>query len=378
MGDFYELFYDDAERAAAPPRHHADRARRIRRRADPDGRRAVPRRRGLSREADEAGRVGGDLRADRRPGDEQGTRRAQGAARGHAGHGHRCQPARRQARQPARRRQCGQASNGHRVAQSRVGAIHADRSACRRGRGTAGASRRRGTARSRRHRCRSRNRRSSRPVRCPLWQFDAAAATRALAKHFGTQRSRGVRRRGSRPRSRRRGRAASVMPPRRSNRRSRTYARSTSKRRANSSRSTPRRDAISRSPKRCAASRRRRSCRCSTPASRRRGAGSFDIGSRIRCARRRAPRRGMPRSSPGATIRAARRAITAELARTVDVERIAARIALASARPRDLAGLRDTLARLPAIARRCSPATMRRSRASSRPVSPSIRNGRRC
>ena len=45
----------------------------------------------------------------------------------------------------------------------------------------------------------------------------------------------------------------------------------------------------------------------------------------------------------------ARRALTAELAQTVDIERIAARIALASARPRELAGLRDTLARLPAI-----------------------------
>ena len=39
-----------------------------------------------------------------------------------------------------------------------------------------------------------------------------------------------------------------------------------------------------------------------------------------------------------------------ELKRTVDVERIASRIALASARPRDLFGLRDTLERLPAIA----------------------------
>ncbi len=46
---------------------------------------------------------------------------------------------------------------------------------------------------------------------------------------------------------------------------------------------------------------------------------------------------------------AARRALLAELASTVDVERIAARVALASARPRDLAGLRDTLLRLPAI-----------------------------
>ena len=45
----------------------------------------------------------------------------------------------------------------------------------------------------------------------------------------------------------------------------------------------------------------------------------------------------------------ARRAVTHELARVADVERIAARIALASARPRDLAGLRDTLKRIPAI-----------------------------
>ncbi len=48
--------------------------------------------------------------------------------------------------------------------------------------------------------------------------------------------------------------------------------------------------------------------------------------------------------------RAARLAVAQELARTADVERIAARIALSSARPRDLAGLRDTLARLPTIA----------------------------
>jgi DNA mismatch repair protein MutS len=46
----------------------------------------------------------------------------------------------------------------------------------------------------------------------------------------------------------------------------------------------------------------------------------------------------------------ARRSLVVELGKTVDVERIAARIALASARPRDLAGLRDTLARLPGIA----------------------------
>jgi DNA mismatch repair protein MutS len=47
--------------------------------------------------------------------------------------------------------------------------------------------------------------------------------------------------------------------------------------------------------------------------------------------------------------RPARRTLADALAATVDVERIAARVALASARPRDLAGLRDTLARLPTI-----------------------------
>jgi DNA mismatch repair protein MutS len=44
-----------------------------------------------------------------------------------------------------------------------------------------------------------------------------------------------------------------------------------------------------------------------------------------------------------------RRRLAAELKRTNDLERIAARVALGSARPRDLAGLRDTLRRLPAI-----------------------------
>jgi DNA mismatch repair protein MutS len=44
-----------------------------------------------------------------------------------------------------------------------------------------------------------------------------------------------------------------------------------------------------------------------------------------------------------------RNTLTQALARTIDVERAVGRIALRSARPRDLAGLRDTLARLPEI-----------------------------
>ncbi len=45
-----------------------------------------------------------------------------------------------------------------------------------------------------------------------------------------------------------------------------------------------------------------------------------------------------------------RSALRKALKTTVDIERIASRIALRSARPRDLAGLRDTLQRLPALA----------------------------
>jgi DNA mismatch repair protein MutS len=44
-----------------------------------------------------------------------------------------------------------------------------------------------------------------------------------------------------------------------------------------------------------------------------------------------------------------RRRLAADLKRTVDLERVAARVALFTARPRDLSGLRDTLQRLPAI-----------------------------
>ena len=45
-----------------------------------------------------------------------------------------------------------------------------------------------------------------------------------------------------------------------------------------------------------------------------------------------------------------RAAVAERLKRTADVERIASRIALLTARPRDLAGLRDTLAAVPAVA----------------------------
>ena len=43
MGDFYELFYDDAERAARLLDITLTARGAVGRRADPDGRRAVPR-----------------------------------------------------------------------------------------------------------------------------------------------------------------------------------------------------------------------------------------------------------------------------------------------------------------------------------------------
>ena len=75
-------------------RHHADLARPVRGRTHPDGRRALSQRRHLSRAPGAQGRVGGDLRADRRPREVQGTGRAPGGARGDAGHGHRRRAAR--------------------------------------------------------------------------------------------------------------------------------------------------------------------------------------------------------------------------------------------------------------------------------------------
>jgi hypothetical protein len=69
MGDFYELFFDDARARGPPARHHADHARPVRRRADPMAGvpyHAVERLPGAA--GAKLGRGGGDLRADRRSG----------------------------------------------------------------------------------------------------------------------------------------------------------------------------------------------------------------------------------------------------------------------------------------------------------------------
>ena len=116
--------------------------------------------------------------------------------------------------------------------------------------------------------------------------------------------------------------------------------------------STRPRAATSRSPRRCAASPRRRSSRCSTNAPR--GMGSRLLRHwlhhplRDRKALRRAPRGARAASANR------RRCCTRSLRGFSDVERITARVALRSARPRELAGLRDSLALLPALRTRAA------------------------
>ena len=102
MGDFYELFYDDARRAARLL--DITLTARGQSAGAPIPMAGVPvhARRELPRAAGAQGRIGGDLRADRRPGEVQGTGRAAGGAGGHARHGHRRGAARRAARDAAR------------------------------------------------------------------------------------------------------------------------------------------------------------------------------------------------------------------------------------------------------------------------------------
>ena len=133
MGDFYELFYDDAEKgsrlldltltsrgqsAGAPvkmagvPVHSVEQ---------------------LPRQAGEAGRVGGDRRADRRPGDRQGPGRPAGDAHRHAGHADRLRAAGRQVRECLVEHFQRQEHGGSRVA------LAGERSAARSGNSAAGA-----------------------------------------------------------------------------------------------------------------------------------------------------------------------------------------------------------------------------------------------
>ncbi len=94
MGDFYEMFFDDAEVASRRARHHADQARQACRRRHPDVRRPCPCRRPVPAEADRARLSRRRLRADRGSGRSPEARRQVGGpprrrAAGDAGHDHR-------------------------------------------------------------------------------------------------------------------------------------------------------------------------------------------------------------------------------------------------------------------------------------------------
>ena len=102
MGDFYELFFEDAEVAVARARHRAHQARQASRPRHPDVRRAGPSRRRISPPPDRARPSRRGLRAARGPGrGEEARRQERGAARrgapGHARHAHRGHAARRAA-----------------------------------------------------------------------------------------------------------------------------------------------------------------------------------------------------------------------------------------------------------------------------------------
>ena len=104
MGDFYELFFEDAEIASARARHRADQARQASRPRHSDVRRAGRALRRISAQADRARPSRRGLRADRRPGRSEEARRqerraARRGAAGHARHAHRRHAARRQAQQ---------------------------------------------------------------------------------------------------------------------------------------------------------------------------------------------------------------------------------------------------------------------------------------
>jgi DNA mismatch repair protein MutS len=362
MGDFYELFFEDARRAARTARHHADGTRPVGGEPIPMAGVPVQTLDNVPRARRAQGRVGGDLRADRRSGEIQRTGRAAGGAGRHAGHGHGRRAARGTARHAARR----PATSGDRfglawleLASGRFHALEATGLEALAGRTRAAAAR--GAARAEDAQCRWRAAGCDRGALerrrgTSIGGSAGAAALRAI-RHA---RPCGLRAREEAARDRGRGLPAAVCP-----------------RHAEVRAAPPARHPL-RGARRGAAARRRHA---SQPRARhqpvrppRQHAG--------RRARPHRHRHGWPRAAPldPATAAApaprehrlqaieafldtgpAPVAVQALLRQVGDIERILARVALRSARPRDLAGLRDALGLLPelqsvlpASTRRCS------------------------
>ena len=89
LGDFYEMFFEDAERGRTDPRRRADHPQQEGRRADPDVRRAVSFGAAVHRQAARRRAEGRHLRPDGRSGNGSRARRPRRGARHHAGHRHR-------------------------------------------------------------------------------------------------------------------------------------------------------------------------------------------------------------------------------------------------------------------------------------------------
>ena len=128
-------------KSVAPDRPYAHPARHVGGRAGQDGRRAGAFGRAVPRQAGEARPVGGDRRADRRPGDREGPGRPPGHAHRHARHAHRFRAAGRQGRQRSARRFPRQVHGRPRMA------LSCERSAARSGSRAAGARQRAATHR---------------------------------------------------------------------------------------------------------------------------------------------------------------------------------------------------------------------------------------
>ena len=348
MGDFYELFFDDARRGNRLL--DITLTSRGQSAGEPVVMAGVPVHavEGYLAKLIKLGEAVAICRAGRRRRHRQGAGRAQGGARRHAGHRHRHRAAGRQERRAA----------------AGAGAPHA------RGVTTWGlawlglASGQLGAHRMRRARARRLAGAAGRRPRCWSTATHCRAALRASARrgHRSGRRGSSTPRWASAscasscaspawPASTRRtcrcahAAAAALLSYRRAHAGPGAGARAHAAGRARERRCSTcrrRRTATSSSRRRCAARTRRRCCRCSTPAAPAWAAARCATGSRIRCAS--AP---SPAQRHDAIERADRRTASSALREALrgvsDVERITARIALRQVRPRELAGLRATL-----------------------------------
>ena len=351
MGDFYELFYDDAEKAARLL--DITLTTRGASAGAPIKMAGVPYH-AVEQYLAKLVKLGESVAICEQIGDPataKGPVERAGDAHRHAGHADRPGAARRESRQrPARARSASKAARRPGLAQSSPAASCASPEIApqRAARTNCAASRPAEILRRRRRRVELPT--ATRVTRLPAWHFDFDAGRKRAARAARRARPRRLRR------------ARTCEPAIAACGALLDYAQKTQGQalahvaavRAERAGEYLRMDAATRrnleSPRRCAASLRRRCSRCSTTAPPAWAAGCCATGCTTRCATsavlRCAPRSG--RSAARATTATAMH--DSRCASFADVERITARIALKNARPRDLSGLRDSLALLPELA----------------------------